>query len=99
VIGRTVADRKALAASAGVSGAGFEAFTRDFNALRDGVASLRHSTYDHFEDPGLYDTQHLRGSFRGWGVRRAGDEARLRTDIRAVTEAAGGRPAGRNRGT
>ncbi len=84
LIDQTLADMKALAASAGVSADEFQTFTNDFYALRNAESSLPPNTYYHFEDPGLYYTQHLRGFFRGWGVQKVAAEAKLQRDLRAI---------------
>src|SRR5262249_44586073 len=84
LIDQTIADMKALATSAGVSEDQFQTFTNDFDALRNAESSLPPNTSYHFEDPGLYYTQHLRGFFRGWGVEKVGAEARLQRDLRTV---------------
>jgi hypothetical protein len=85
---------KALANSANVSTAEFQAFTNDFNSLRAGEASLPSNPYDHFEDPGLYYSQHLRGFFRHWGTQKIAAEAKLQGDMRAIQSVAQASPAG-----
>ncbi|MFI5458152.1 MAG: hypothetical protein ACHRXM_22175 [Isosphaerales bacterium] len=84
LIDGTLADMKALAASAGVGSDGFQTFTNDFNTLRDGESSLPTNPYYHFADPGLYYTQHLRSFFRGWGAQKVAALAKLQNDLRAV---------------
>ncbi len=84
LIDQTLADMKTLASSAGVSAGEFQTFTNDFYALRNAESSLPPNTYYHFEDPGLYYTQHLRGFFRGWGVQKVAAQAKLQRDLRTV---------------
>jgi hypothetical protein len=87
LIDQTLTDMKALASSADVSPSEFQTFTNDFNTLRAGEASLPSNPYYHFEDPGLYFSQHLRGFFRHWGTQKLAAEARLRTDLAAIQSA------------
>ena len=94
LIDQTLANMKALASSAGVSPDGFQTFTNDFNTLRAGEASLPSNGYYHFEDPGLYYTQHLRGFFRHWGTQKVAAEAQLAGDLRAISSVAQAGPAG-----
>jgi len=94
LIDRTLADMKALATSAGVSADEFQTFTNDFYTLRDGESSLPSNPYYHFEDPGLYYTQHLRGFFRLWGVQKVAAKAKLKVDLRATESANKVDPAG-----
>jgi hypothetical protein len=84
LIDQTLADMKALATSAGASSDDFQTFTNDFYALRNAESSLQPNTGYHFEDPGLYFTQHLRGFFRGWGIQKVAAEANLQRDLRTV---------------
>jgi hypothetical protein len=84
IIDQTLVDMKNLATSAGVSPAEFQTFTDDFNALRNAESSLPPNTYYHFEDPGLYDTQHLRVFFRGWGVQKVAAQAQIHRDVKAI---------------
>jgi hypothetical protein len=94
LIQQTLADMKALATSAGVTADEFQTFTNDFYTLRDGESSLPSNPYYHFEDPGLFYSQHLRGFFRGWGVQKVAAEAKLRRDLRTVQSANQVDPAG-----
>jgi hypothetical protein len=94
LISQTVADMRALAASAGVGPFDFATFTNDFDTLRNGEQTLPSGSGYHFEDPSLYYTQHLRGFFRGWGVQRLHAQALLNSDLRTIqaearTDAAG----------
>jgi hypothetical protein len=84
LIDQTVSDMRALAVSAGVDPFGFDTFTNDFDTLRNGEQTLPSNPYDHFEDPSLYYTQHLRGFFRGWGVQKVEAEAKLQKDLRTI---------------
>jgi hypothetical protein len=92
VIDRTLADMKAAAASAGVTSANFQTFTSDFNRYayyRSQVSSSYSNTQAPHHvpllpDPQLYFTQHLRGFFRDWAVRKSSDEAKLASDIRSI---------------
>jgi hypothetical protein len=81
LIDRTLADMKAIADSAGVSSAAFQSFTNDFYTLRDAESSLPSNPYYHFEDPGLYYSQHLRGFFRHWGIQKVAAETKLKSDL------------------
>jgi hypothetical protein len=94
LIDQTVADMRALDVSAGVGPDGFATFTDDFNTLRNGEQSLPSNSGDHFEDPSLYDTQHLRGFFRGWGVQKVEAGARVQKDLRTIPVEARTSPAG-----
>ncbi len=87
LIDQTLADMKALAGSAGVSPAEFQTFTNDFYALRDSESTLPANPYYHFEDPGLYFSQHLRGFFRSWGTQKVAAEAKLQSDLRTIQSA------------
>jgi hypothetical protein len=84
LINQTIADMKTLATSANVSTGEFQTFTNDFSTLRAGEASLPSSPYFHFEDPGLYYSQHLRGFFRHWGTQKVAAQAKLHGDLRAI---------------
>jgi hypothetical protein len=84
IIDQTITDMKGFAASAGVGPYDFATFTNDFDTLRNGEQTLPSGSGYHFEDPSLYYTQHLRGFFRGWGVRRLEAEAMLAKDLRDV---------------
>jgi hypothetical protein len=84
VVDQTLADMKALADSAHVSATDFQTFTNDFNTLRAGEATLPSNPYYHFEDPGLFYTQHLRGFFRHWGTQKLAAKAKLRGDLAAI---------------
>ena len=84
LIQQTLADMKALADSAGVSADEFQTFTNDFYTLRDAESSLPSNPYYHFEDPGLYYSQHLRGFFRHWGMQKVAAEAKLKSDLRTI---------------
>lgn len=88
VVDRTIADMRAVAASAGVTSDAYQTFTADLTRLRQDESRLP-AGYGHTPDPGLFYTQHLRGFFRGWAVERATDEARLAADLRS---ASGGSP-------
>jgi hypothetical protein len=94
VIQQTLADMKALATSAGVTAEEFQTFTNDFYTLRDAESALPSNPYYHFEDPGLFYSQHLRGFFRGWDVQKVAAEAKLRRDLRTVQSANQVDPAG-----
>jgi hypothetical protein len=94
LIQQTLADMKALADSAGVSADEFQTFTNDFYTLRDGESSLPSNPYYHFEDPGLFYSQHLRGFFRDWGVQKVAAEAKLNVDLRTIQSATQVDPAG-----
>ena len=87
LIDQTLADMKALASSANVSPDEFQTFTNDFNTLRASEAYLTSNPYYHFEDPGLYYTQHLRGFFRHWGVQKVAASAKLQGDLHAIESA------------
>ena len=87
LIESTLADMRALAVSAGVGDAEFQTFTNDFSTLRAGEASLPSNPFYHFEDPGLYYSQHLRGFFRGWGRQKVAAEAKLQNDLRTIRTA------------
>jgi hypothetical protein len=91
LISQTLADMNTLATSANVSAAELQTFTNDFYALRAGEASLPSNPYYHFEDPGLFYSQHLRGFFRDWGKQKVAAEAKLNDDLRTMTSAT---PAG-----
>ena len=84
LIDRTVTDMRTLAASAGVGPDEFATYTDDFNTLRNGEQSLPAKSGYHFEDPGLYYTQHLRGFFRGWGVQKVDARVKLDRDLGAI---------------
>ncbi len=84
LIDRTLTDMRALAISAGVSPAEFQTFTNDFYTLRDAESSLPSNPYYHFEDPGLYYSQHLRGFFRHWGTQKVAALAKLQDDLRTI---------------
>ena len=84
LIQQTLADMKALATSAGVTPSEFQTFTNDFYMLRDGESQLPSNPYYHFEDPGLFYSQHLRGFFRGWGEQKVTAEARLHRDVQTI---------------
>jgi len=94
LIDRTLADMNALADSAGVSSAEFQTFTNDFYRLRDAESSLPSNPYYHFEDPGLFYSQHLRGFFRHWGMQKDTSEARLKADLRTIQSQTRVDPAG-----
>ncbi len=94
LIQETLADMKALATSAGVTADEFQTFTNDFNTLLNGESTLPSNPYYHFEDPGLFYTQHLRGFFRGWGVQKVNAEATLNRDLRTIQAANSVGPAG-----
>ena len=94
LIQQTLADMKALADSAGVGADEFQTFTNDFYTLRDGESSLPSNPYYHFEDPGLFYSQHLRGFFRDWGVQKVAAEAKLGVDLRTIRSATQVDPAG-----
>jgi len=94
LIESTLADIKAIADSAGVSAAEFQTFTNDFYTLRDAESALPSNPYYHFEDPGLYYSQHLRGFFRGWGRQKVAAEAKLKIDLRTIHTEAQVDPAG-----
>jgi hypothetical protein len=94
LIDQTLTDMKTLAASANVSTSEFQTFTNDFNTLRAGEASLPSNPYYHFEDPGLYYSQHLRGFFRHWGTQKVAALAKLTGDLRAISSATQVGPAG-----
>jgi hypothetical protein len=87
LIDRTLTDMKTLATSAGVSAGEFQTFTNDFYTLRDGESSLPSNPYYHFEDPGLYYTQHLRGFFGHWGLEKVAAEAQLKVDLQSTQSA------------
>jgi hypothetical protein len=84
LIDKTLVDEKAVAVSAGVDFAGFQAFTHAFSTLRAGEKRLPSNPYYHFDDPALFYTQHLRGFFRGWGIQKVAAEAQLRNDLRSI---------------
>jgi hypothetical protein len=94
LIAQTLGDMKALATSAGVSAGEFQTFTNDFYALRDAESTLPPNPYYHFEDPGLYYSQHLRGFFRGWGMQKVAARATLQRDLRTVAIETSASPAG-----
>jgi hypothetical protein len=94
LIDQTLADMKSLANSANVSPGEFQTFTNDFNTLRAGEGSLPSNPYYHFEDPGLYYSQHLRGFFRHWGTQKVAAEAKLQGDLRAISSVTHAGPAG-----
>ncbi len=94
LIDQTLADMKTLANSANVSPGDFQTFTNDFNSLRAAEGSLPSNPYYHFEDPGLYYSQHLRGFFRHWGTQKVAAEAKLQADLRAVSSVTQVGPAG-----
>jgi hypothetical protein len=94
LIDQTLADMKALANSAGVSAAEFQTFTNDFYTLRDAESALPSNPYYHFEDPGLYYSQHLRGFFRGWGMQKVAAESKLKVDLRTIQSETQPDPAG-----
>jgi hypothetical protein len=94
LIDQTLADMKTLAASANVSASEFQTFTNDFNTLRAGEASLPSNPYYHFEDPGLFYSQHLRGFFRHWGTQKVAALATLKSDLRAISVVTQVGPAG-----
>jgi hypothetical protein len=56
--------------------------------------TISSNTYYHFEDPGLYYTQHLRGFFRHWGKQKLAAVAKLEGDLLAIESAAHAGPAG-----
>jgi hypothetical protein len=93
LIDKTVADEKAVASSAGVDFAGYEAFSEAFSTLRAGKKTLPSNSYYHFEDPGLFYAQHLRGFFRGWGMQKVTAEAELQDDLRAIQTEARAKPS------
>ncbi len=84
LIVQTVADMRTLADSAGVDPFGFSTFTDDFNTLRNGEQSLPANSGYHFEDPGLFYSQHLRGFFRGWGTQKKNARTQLDRDLAAI---------------
>jgi hypothetical protein len=94
LIQQTLADMKALATSAGVTADEFQTFTDDFNTLLNGESTLPSNPYYHFEDPGLFYTQHLRGFFRDWGVQKVAAEVTLQRDLRTIQSANSVDPAG-----
>jgi hypothetical protein len=81
LVAQTLADMKTLAESAGVTASEFQTYTNDFNGLRDAESSLPPGSFYHFEDPGLYYTQHLRGFFRGWGFAKVAAADTLKHDL------------------
>jgi hypothetical protein len=94
LIDQTIADMKAIAASAGVSSDDFATFTRDFNTLRDGISYLNrniqyNSGYYHIEDPALFYTQHLRGFFRDWAAQKNVADASMSASLRSALAALG----------
>ncbi len=91
---QAVDDMRTLSVSAGVGPDGFATFTDDFDTLRNGEQTLPSNSGYHFEDPGLYYTQHLRGFFRGWGVQKLEAQARVQKDLRTIPGEAGAGPAG-----
>jgi hypothetical protein len=94
LIAQTLDDMKTLATSAGVTAGEFQTFTNDFYALRDAESSLPPNPYYHFEDPGLFYSQHLRGFFRGWGKEKVAALAKLQRDLRTVQIETNASPAG-----
>jgi hypothetical protein len=48
------------------------------------VRKVGSNSYYHYEDPGLYYTQHLRGFFRDWGRQKVAAEAKLKRDLRTI---------------
>ena len=94
LIDQTLSDMRALADSAGVSAAQVQTFTNDFYNLRNAESSLPPNSYYHFEDPGLYYTQHLRGFFRGWGIGKVAAEAQLQRDLKSIQTENQAGPAG-----
>jgi hypothetical protein len=78
LIDSTLADTKAISASAGVSFNEFQTFTNAFSTLHAGEKSLPYSPYYSFEDPELFYTQHLRGFFRGWGMQKVTAERQVK---------------------
>jgi hypothetical protein len=93
LIDKTLADEKAVAVSAGVDIAGFQAFTQAFSTLRAGEKRLPSNPYYHFDDPALFYTQHLRGFFRGWGIQKLAAEAQLGNDLRSIQTETGAKPS------
>ncbi len=83
LIDQTIADMKAIADSAGVTGAEYDKFEHDSDTFRQGNASLP-SGYAHFDDPGLYFSQHLRGFVHGQKETRQAAIRSLNADLRAI---------------
>jgi hypothetical protein len=87
LIDRTLTVIKTLATSAGVRAGELQTFTNYFYTLRDGESSLPSNPYYHFEDAGLFYTQHLRGFFRHWRLQKVAAEAKLKVDLQTTKSA------------
>ncbi len=94
LISKTVSDMKIIANSANVGPFDYATVTNDFTSLRNAEQSLPSNSGYHFEDPGLFYTQHLRGFFRGWGVQKIQARGQLDRDLHAAKAQAGTDPAG-----
>jgi hypothetical protein len=94
LIDQTVTDMRTLAVSADVGPDEYATFTDSFNTLRNGEQSLPANSGYHFEDPSLYYTQHLRGFFRGWGVRKVEARKQLERDLVAIQRQSSTSPTG-----
>ena len=92
LIDETIGDMKAVASSAGVTSDDFQTLAADATALRHANESLP-SYAEHFPDPGLYFSEHLRGFFRGATVLKQTAKVTLNADLHTIEAQANASPS------